>query len=190
MKSCGDESFSSVTIDTDLRDIVVAGSINYDTASKVLYGLRQLESLGKSNINLLIASPGGEFGATVAMADAIELAKPKVIGQAFGECMSAAAFLLQACDTRYIAPSCRFMIHNAHIELGVNTFESLSKEGKELKYVTDAYCQKMASRSNLTLDQVVKLCNNETYMSAEIAVGYGFADAVLGSVKRKKNAKR
>jgi ATP-dependent protease ClpP protease subunit len=57
---------------------------------------------------------------------------------------------------------------------------------------SDAFLNKaLAERSDLTLDQVNVLCKNETFMSAEVAMGYGFLDGILGQAKKTaKKGKR
>jgi ATP-dependent Clp protease protease subunit len=174
-----------VTLDEDGREILIFGSINTEVASQVVSGLRLLDKASKSNINLIIASGGGEEAAGWVIYDALCLSKSKIIAQCFGECMSIAMLILQGCDTRLLSPNCRTMCHNGTVAYN-GPLEKVRSALKEENVLTQMYYEKLAERSNLTLSKVEDLCNAETYMSAEEAVRAGFADGVLGQVKRKR----
>jgi ATP-dependent Clp protease, protease subunit len=174
-----DENFEAVTIDPEAREIMVFGGVDMDMASKVFYGLRQLDRDSKKNISLVIVSSGGEEMAGWAIYDALYLARSKIIAQCYGGCMSIAALILQACDTRLLSPNCRFMIHNGTMSIGTQPLEKVKSSWDEEELLLKKYYEKLAVRSNLTLDKVIDLCNNESYMSAEQTVKYGFADGIL-----------
>ena len=181
---------ATVTMDAEARELFLFGPITSQVASQLILGIRQLDRAAKKNISLIISSGGGEEPAGWAIYDALSLARSKVVAQCYGECMSITALILQGCDTRILAPNCRFMIHNGMATLGTLSLEKIRTVVKEENILTEKYYQKLSERSELDVDKVRELCDKETYMSAEVAVGYGFADAILGVEKKIKKGRK
>jgi ATP-dependent protease ClpP protease subunit len=81
------------------------------------------------------------------------------------------------------------MIHN-----GVASYDGPLEKIKiamaEELFLTQRYYEVLAERSNLTLEKVIEFCNCDTYMSAQIAVKYGFADGIIGESKKKRKARK
>lgn len=185
-----DLSLQLVTLNEDEREIYLFGEINPVSACQIIMSLRQLDAESNKPILLIMNSVGGILHDAAAIYDAICLTKSRVLCQVFGACMSAASFILQACDTRLLAPTCRFMIHNPYSEIpGDNDVRELKDQLKEASFVTDLYYQKLAEKSVLSLDKIRKLCENTTYMTPEEAVANGFADDILGQIKKRKAKK-
>ena len=175
-----------VTMDAEAREVMMFGQISQETASRVILAIRQLDRDSKANINLIISSTGGDEGGGWAIYDALCLTRSKIIGNCFGECMSIAALVLQGCDTRLLSPNCRFMIHNGSFSIESQPLEKVRAAVGEENILTQMYYEKLAERSEISVDKVKQLCNNEAYMSAEVAVGYGFADGILGQTKNRR----
>jgi ATP-dependent Clp protease protease subunit len=178
----------AVVLDEDSREIVLFGDIDAEIAAQVVTGLRQLDRASKANITMIINSGGGEVTAGYAIYDAMCLTRSKIVGQCYGGCMSIATLILQACDTRLLAPNCRVMIHNGSAGYS-GPLEKINAAIKEENLLTQLYYEKLAERSELTVDQVKDLCDHESYMDANVAVGYGFADGILGQTKKRKGKK-
>jgi ATP-dependent Clp protease, protease subunit len=185
--ACEEEVESSlVTVDPNAREILLFGVVNTELATQVVFNVRQLDRGKKANISLVIGSAGGEEYSGWAIYDTLCLARSKIIGQCFGECMSIAVLILQACDTRLLAPNCRMMIHNGSLTAGSLSYEKFQALIKEENLITQKYYEALAERSGLSTKKVIELCNQETYMSAEEAVNHGFADGILGQTKKRK----
>lgn len=187
-KACEDGEGQLVTINEEGREILLFGDITPVSACQFILGLRQLDADSRGPISLLINSTGGSVFDSSAIYDAICLAKSRVIGQAYGACMSGAIFILQACDTRLAAPTCRIMVHNPYSNTS-NEFDikELRKEIKEACYVTNLYHEKLMEKSNLTLDKIKKLCEDTAYMTPEEALEFGLIDSILGQTNRSRN---
>ena len=183
-----DEDEVSTLLFEDInREIYIFGYIGLDTAAQTIQKIRQYESLGNDNINVIVNSSGGLEAAGWAIYDAFCLSQCKIIGMFYGECMSIATLVMQGCDTRLLSPNCRLMMHNGTIDLGSMQQDKLLKiTAKELKLTTDMYHREIANCSNLSLKQVQKLCEKEGYFSAEEALKMGLADKILGQSKRSK----
>jgi ATP-dependent protease ClpP protease subunit len=178
----------TVTMDEDAREIYLFGAVDIEVASQVVVALRQLDRVGRGNITLIISSGGGEEGAGWTIYDALCLTRSKVIAQCYGECMSIASLILQACDTRLLSPNCRFMVHNGTCAFN-GPLEKVRGALQEENFLTLKYYEKLAERSELTIDEVKDLCDNDTYLTAEDTCKNGFADGILGQTKRRKGKK-
>lgn len=187
------EDTVSICLDEENREVTLFGPVNAGMASEVVSAIRKLDFASDDAISLVMCSPGGEEGAGWAIYDTLILSRSKVIGQCFGECMSIAVLILQGCDARLLSPNCRMMVHNGSIGVA-GPAEKVAGAVKEQGNLTKMYYEKLIEKSELSLDQIKKLCDNETYMDAEVAVGYGLADGILGQVKQigqtKKSKKR
>jgi len=132
---------------------------------------------------MIICSHGGQDDAGFAIYDAIEMAKSKVIAHVYGECKSIAVLILQACDTRMLAPNVRLMVHNGSVSFGSLTMPEVKAYSKEFIDRTYDYVKCISDRTGLSIEQVQTMCDKETYMSAEVALGLGFADYVYSTIK-------
>lgn len=184
---CEEEVESSlVTVDPNAREILLFGTVTTELSTQVIFNIRQLDRDAKTNISLVVNSDGGEEYGGWAIYDTLCLARSKIIAQCYGQCMSIAVLILQACDTRLLAPNCRLMIHNGSLTAGSLSYEKFQVLIKEENVLTKRYYDALAERSGLSVKKVIELCNQETYMDAEEAVKYGFADGILGQTKKRK----
>jgi ATP-dependent Clp protease protease subunit len=177
--------------DEDLREVYLTGVIDDGTYQTVTSAIRHLDKT-RGNITLFINTGGGEIRAGMAIADAVKCTKNKVIAQCFGGCMSMGMVILQACDTRLSAPSCRFMVHEASGGVADGPLSRVKQSLAEMSTVDDLLDVALAERSELPLEQIKALSKAETFMSAEVAMDYGFLDGILGQVKKtvKKGKKK
>lgn len=176
---------ASVLFGEESREIYVFGPIDDSVANRVIFGLREFESQGKGVITLVLSSGGGEEAAGWAIYDALALSPCRILAECYGECMSIAVLVLQACDTRLAAPNCRLMVHNGTVTVGATNQDKIRNINKEIETMTNNYYEKLADRSELSIDKVKRLCDNETFMSAEEALQHGLIDGILGRTKRK-----
>lgn len=163
------------------RRIFLCGSIDEDKLAPFMVALRALDSEpGKASpITIVLSSEGGSENAGYAMYDAIRACRNPVIIEGYGAVMSIAALVLQAGSSRLLSPESRFMIHNGTIGLGRLDQRTLVSVGKETARNNKRYYRVLAEHSGLSQKKVEQYCDRETYLSAEQAVGLGFADAII-----------
>lgn len=179
-----------VAIDDESRQVFLVGAVGDKMAELVLVALNHFDDTD-GEVNLTLVSGGGSESSGWAIYDAIRLAKNPVKITAYGLCQSMAALILQAADSRVLAPECRFMIHNGSVgmEATVGQVRALSKE---IEYLTQKYYKTLSARSGLSVEKIQDMCDKETFLSADQAVKLGFADKVLKykktlEAKSKKN---
>lgn len=123
----------------DRRTVILSGEINDESISEVIQRLLVLQMNSHDRINLLINSGGGDTGASLRLCDLVStfLTAP-VRGIAFGECASAATFVMLHCHERVSTPYAQFLIHSgtrSEISLPINqtTSENIELLLKEVR---------------------------------------------------------
>ena len=141
----------------------------------------------EKDINLYINSPGGSVTAGLAIYDTMQYLKSDIQTICLGQAASMAALILAAgtAGKRFILPSARVLIHQpwggAHgqaRDIGIQ-----SKEIIRLKKLTINY---FAHHTGKDADRIAQDMERDFYLSAQDAVEYGVADAIL---KREKHGK-
>lgn len=170
------------------RIVFMDGEINDISADLVVAQLLFLDGQEtEKDINLYINSPGGSVTAGFAIYDTIMQLKSDVQTICMGQAASMAALILTAgtAGKRMVLPSSRVLIHQpwggAHgqaRDIGIQ-----SREIVRLKKMTIKY---FAAHTGKTIEEIASDMERDLYMSAEDAVAYGVADAIL---TREKNGK-
>jgi ATP-dependent Clp endopeptidase proteolytic subunit ClpP len=169
------------TADYVRRIIHLYGDID-DAASyrfSVALGIMDRED---GDITIQLSSTGGSVEDGFAIYDAIRLARNRVVIVGFGPIMSMAAVIMQAAELRLMAPNARFMIHDGHV--GVETTAlKFASAAREMSRCLERMVEILAERSGLTSQKILRLLNEETYLSAAEALESGFVDGIAMSNK-------
>jgi ATP-dependent Clp protease protease subunit len=170
------------------RIVFVDGEINDLTADLVVAQLLFLDGQDtEKDINLYINSPGGSVTAGLAIYDTMQYVKCDVQTICLGQAASMAALLLCAGSRgkRFVLPSSRVLIHQPWggaqgqaMDIGIQ-----SREIIRLKKLTIDY---FAAHTGKDTAQIASDMERDFFMSADDAVSYGAADAIL---KREKHGK-
>jgi ATP-dependent Clp protease protease subunit len=170
------------------RIVFLDGQINDMGADLVVAQLLFLDGQDtEKDINLYINSPGGSVTAGLAIYDTMQYLKSDIQTICLGQAASMAALILAAgtAGKRFMLPSSRVLIHQpwggAHgqaRDIGIQ-----SKEIIRLKKLTINYFAKHTGKDP---ERIADDMERDFYLSAEDAVEYGAADAIL---KREKNGK-
>jgi ATP-dependent Clp protease protease subunit len=192
MIKCGEEVESGqIMVDAENREIYFFKPVESDSAQDTIISLRSLDRISSQPITLIINSGGGSVQDGFAIYDQICACKSKVIGVVFGACYSMAALILQGCDTRVMAPTSRFMIHDGAMNMeGRITKTDFKRTNREVEALDSIYNHIMADRAGVDVGTIEELCKQETYLDAEQTVEYGWADYVLGNKEKHKVVKR
>jgi ATP-dependent Clp protease protease subunit len=166
------------------REIYVTGEITDDLYQNVIAAFRELDDK-KGKITIILNSAGGNVNTALAMYDLFRLAKNKTTCYCMGNCMSAAMVILCGCDECYATENCRFMVHPVSLNDTGGPLTFLQATVGEVAHSNEIAITLLAKHSGLTRKEVVNLCKDTTYMSAEQAVGYGWFDGILKPNRRK-----
>ena len=126
---------------------------------------------------------GGDWYHGMSMYDAIRASKAHIYGICWGYAMSMGSIIIQACDSRIVAPNCTFMIHDGFETLSgtckaVERWAKFAAKTRQRMY--EIYFSRMKpAKPRITIKKIEELCSHDTILTANEAVNYGLADWVL-----------
>lgn len=168
------------------RTITLFGEVNEIRAAETINNLHVLASKNGAPINIKLMSFGGNAYDMFSIYDAIrDCNLCDIIITAYGYCMSAATVVMQAGDTRILAPHSRFMIHygqDAAHWMHSKDFERHAEESKTInKMMEDIYLERIREKfPRYTRKKLYDLMHFDKYFSAEETIKLGLADKILG----------
>jgi ATP-dependent protease ClpP protease subunit len=171
--------------------------VDYRSAVTFEKNIRYLNSLSIEPILVHMHLPGGVWGDCMGIYDTIKASKSKIIIVAYSSVESASSVILQAADLRILMPNTNVLIHYGSISVDNEHKAALSwvqwseKESEKMidifteKYSTSDIAKtkrlkKMMAKKHI-ISQLANKC--DWILTAYEAVGYNFADGVLGSKK-------
>lgn len=157
---------AAINIYTDIAPYT-EGSI--ECLSKQIDGLKDAKQ-----IDVFINSNGGDVFEGLAIYHALKRSKAKVVTHCDGMAASIASVIFMAGEERIMPKSSFLMIHNAW-GYGVGNAEELRKYADDLETVTQASVGIYKDNSSLSEEEIKALMDNETILTAEEALEYGFA---------------
>jgi ATP-dependent Clp protease protease subunit len=135
------------------------------------------------NVTVRINSPGGDVMAGAEIYSALRehslngKGRVKVIITALAA--SAASMVAMAGDEIQISPVAYMMIHNPWT-IAMGDAKEMRKAAKTLDEIREGLITAYQQRTGKTRDQLKKMLENETWMSAQTCVDEGFADSIYG----------
>lgn len=165
------------------RIIFINGPINDQMANIVIAEMVFLEKENsKEDIQVYIQSPGGTVAGGLAIYDAMQYIKPKVVTIGMGMIASMASVLLAAGapGKRFVLPHTRVMIHQVRVPgIPAVTATELMIENTEMQKNKVLLNELLAKHTGKSVKQVTTDTELDNWMSAEEAVKYGLVDKVL-----------
>lgn len=138
-----------------------------------------------SNINIRINSYGGEVAEGLAIYNTLKTCGKYVTTMIDGFACSAASMIFMAGTERIINNSSLLMIHNA-LTYTVGNAEQLRKEADDLEKINEQIIKTYMEYVNITIDEVKKMMDDETWITPEEALEKGFASEI-GNVPESEN---
>ena len=146
-----------------------------------------LNNINTEPIYVHMNNLGGSDEHGMAMYDVIRASKSHVYCICWGMSYSMGSIIMQACDSRIVAPNCCLMIHDGTQELSgtCKAVECWSKHiGKLRKQMYQIYYTRMkAEKPRITLGKIEEMCSHDTIFTAQEAVSQGLADWVLETLQ-------
>jgi len=197
----------SHSINLSTREIYVHGhygdhdeeepGVEYRMATTFIKNLHLLENENNDNILVHMHTVGGEWNDGMAMYNAIEFSSSYITILAHAHARSMSSIILQAADCRVLTSDADFMIHygsGGTIDHVLNVISEAEWEKRITKRMFDIYATRcingpyFKSRyKSITKDKVISFLqrkvkdHHDWWLTAEEAVYYGFADAILGT---------
>ena len=167
------------------RIVYVGTEIDDGVANVVIAQMLHLESESpESPINLYLNSPGGSVTAMFAIYDTMEFIRSPVGTTCVGQAASSAAVLLAsgAVGSRTVLPHARVILHQPSGG-GQGTLPDLAVHAKEIVRLRAEMEQVLSRHTGQSVERLREDTDRDLILSADEAVAYGLADAVLDSRK-------
>jgi len=148
--------------------------------------LQIFERYHVKKIVIYLNSPGGSLFEGLGFAQLMIEQRSKgmlVEVRCYGLAASAAAIIL-ACGTpghRYIADSSFVMVHELWVFklFSVQSVSQVEKEAKVMRKLQNAMIQMLSRHIKLSPEELKRRCAEETWISAQQAIEWGFADHLI-----------
>lgn len=163
-------------------NLYIFGSITsypWREKDKDAYGIvKEISELDVDEIHVHINSTGGSVAEGLSIYNVLKGCESKIITYCTGFACSAASVVFMAGDERIMHEASLLMIHNAWT-YGSGNANAFRKQADDLDKITQASVKAYMRRVNLSEDELKKMMDEETWISADDAKSYGFATKVL-----------
>lgn len=139
---------------------------------------KEIDALDVDKINVFINSYGGEVAEAIAIYSALKRHKAEVVTYTDGFACSAATIIFCAGDQRIMGQLALLMIHNCMSYVGYANSEELRKAAEDNDKINQSSIKAYLEVSNLSEDKIKSLMNDETWLTAEECLEYGFATEI------------
>lgn len=129
-------------------------------------------------IEVHINSGGGSVFAGSEIYTTLKDYPGEVTVKVVGLAASAASFIACAGDRVLISPTAQIMIHNASMWQG-GDYRDMDHASTMLKNTNESIAKAYQMKSGRPYEELLKLMDDETWMTAEQAVEWGLADEVM-----------
>lgn len=167
------------------RIVYIGTEIDDGVANVVIAQLLHLEADSPDTpINLYLNSTGGSVTAMLGIYDTLRFVRAPIATTCIGQAASSAAVLLAAGDRgrRTVLPRARVILHQPSGG-GQGTLPDLAVQAKEIVRLRSAMEEILADHTGQSVERLRADTDRDLILTAEEAVAYGIADAVLGSRK-------
>lgn len=131
------------------------------------------------DIQVDIASNGGDVFAASEIYAALRSAKGKVTVNVQGLAASAASFIAMAGDEVNIAPTAQIMIHKASFGNTTGNSDDMTHNAGVLDGLDVSISNAYQLKTGLAQADLLQMMSNETWLTAQQAVDKGFADNIM-----------
>lgn len=140
----------------------------------------ELSEFKGRDITVWIDSYGGSVFAGASIYNALKEHDGKITVKVDGKAMSAASVIAMAGDEVLMSPVALMMIHNPLTGV-YGDMHDLRKVADVLDEVKESIINAYVNKTGRSRDDISAMMDDETWMSANVAVKEGFADGVLYS---------
>jgi ATP-dependent Clp protease, protease subunit len=138
----------------------------------------ELNQFKGKDITVWIDSYGGSVFAAAGIYNALKEHNGKVTVKIDGKAMSAASVIAMAGDEVLMSPMAVMMIHNP-LTAAYGNMHDLRKVADILDTIKESIVNAYALKTGRSRNTISQMMDDETWMSANVAVKEGFADGIL-----------
>lgn len=178
------KKYYSMAKDGKTADLMIYGDITslpiFDSDVTSYDLCQEIASTDADRINVHINSYGGECSEAMAIVNALNRHKAKIVTYNDGFACSAAATIFMAGDERIASPYCTFLFHNAWTTVTGNA-AALRTEADNLDTITDQSKALYLDKTALLPEELDALMAEERFLTPEEALEIGFATEIEGA---------
>ncbi len=149
----------------------------------------ELNKYKGKNITVWIDSYGGNVFAGAGIYNALKNHKGKVVAKIDGKAMSIASVIAMAADEIQVSPVGVIMIHNPW-SVASGDMHDLRKTADVLETIKESIVNAYVLKTGKDKEVIATMMDEETWMSANVAVKEGFADEVIKTESEILNASK
>lgn len=138
----------------------------------------ELNQFKGKDLTVWIDSYGGSVFAGASIYNALKEHNGKITVKIDGKAMSAASVIAMAGDEILMSPVAVMMIHNP-LTTASGNMHDLRKVADVLDQVKESIINAYVTKTGRSRNKISQMMDDETWMSANVAVKEGFADGVL-----------
>ena len=188
------QKFYQITVSSENRvaDIIIYGDItSFATDLTRWYGddeniaevssrqiIKEINDLDVDTINVYINSYGGEVAEALAIYSALKRHSASVHTFCDGFACSAATIIFCAGDVRTMGSIALMMIHNCMSYLGYANSNEMRKAAEDNDKINQSSIEAYKLVSNLSEEEIRKMMDDATWLTAQECLEYGFATEV------------
>ena len=168
--------------------IIIEGIIGWDFTA---HDFRKQSEKMQGDLKIEIASPGGFVYDGIELFNLIrayskEKGKVEIIIN--GLCASIASYIAIAGDKLLAYDNAIYMIHNVYVA-AYGDYRELNKQAKELEALTNLLAKTYANKTNLDINEIKRLMNEESFFYGEEILKNGYADEIVNTENGKTSNK-
>ena len=146
---------------------------------------------GVDRIDIYINSPGGNVFDGMAIHSMIKRTEAKTVAHIDGVAASIASVIAIAADEVRIPKGAWFMIHKPMIAgFWVANADDMRKEADVLDKLEEGLLATYSEKRGTSKEEIKALIDEETWMTGEEAVAFGFADVLVDGAEIKATANK
>ena len=168
----------------DRRTIVLGEPLEDRNSNRLCQALLLLSAEDpKTDIRLLINSPGGSVPGMLAIRDCMRAIPNDVCTVNLGMAYSAGQFLLSAGTKgkRYVMPHAKVLLHQGSAGIG-GTAMDIAIQADDLRRTRDTVLACIAEDTGQPIAQIEEDSRRDRWFTATEALDYGFVDVVVTSL--------
>ena len=139
--------------------------------------VKELQELDADEIHVHINSNGGSVAEGLAIYNVLKSCNAKIYTYNNGFACSAASVIFMAGDERVAFSASVFLFHPAWSQARGNA-AAFRKQADALDTITEASVKAYMEKITISEEELMELMNNETWVSSEKALEYGFATKI------------
>lgn len=137
-----------------------------------------LDESPNEDVEVMINSGGGSVYDASEIYTALRSHSGNVQTKVVGLAASAASVIAMAGNTLYMSPTAKMMIHNAST-VAFGDYRDMDKTSDLLQATNKSIASAYRSKSGMSEDELLKLMDDETWLTAEDAKNNGLIDEIM-----------